>query len=196
MSWLNGVLFKIRCDKADKGEPSLVLCIPEKYIPIVLYQYHTPLLAGHPGVVKVYDTTKQKYYFPGMFNLVKEFVECCLECQSMKSKTDGPRIQYARIPWDTRTMARMSMDIKEMLESELGFKYILVCVCEFINWIKADQKAQTIAIALYLKICCEYGTPKAIICDEAPAFQSVSLQEYFKALNIQPITDLKDTLEL
>ena len=51
----------------------------------------------------------------------------------------------------------------------------------------ADQKAQTIAIALYFKICCEYGTPKAIICDEAPAFQSVSLQEYFKALNIQPI---------
>ena len=26
-----------------------------------------------------------------------------------------------------------------------------------------------------------------MICDEAPAFQSVSLQEYFKALNIQPI---------
>ena len=23
----------------------------------------------------------------------------------------------------------------------------------------ADQKAQTIAIALYFKICCEYGTP-------------------------------------
>ena len=51
----------------------------------------------------------------------------------------------------------------------------------------ADQKAQTIAMVLYFKICCEYGTPKAIICDEAPAFQSVSLQEYFKALNIQPI---------
>ena len=51
----------------------------------------------------------------------------------------------------------------------------------------ADQKVQTIAMALYFKICCEYGTPKAIICDEAPAFQSVSLQEYFKALNIQPV---------
>ena len=109
----------------------------------------------------------------------------------MKSKNDGPRIQYARIPLDTRTMARMSMDIKEMPESELGFRNILVCVCEFTNWMKtiplADQKAQTIAMAIYFKICCEYGTPKAIICDEAPAFQSVSLQEYFKALNIQPI---------
>ena len=68
-----------------------------------------------------------------MFNLVREFVECCLECQSMKGKTDGPRIQYARIPLDTRTMARMSMDIKEMPESELGFRHILVCVCEFTN---------------------------------------------------------------
>ena len=188
---VNGILFKIRYGKEDKGEPSLVLCIPEKYIPTVLYQYHTPLLAGHPGVIKLYDTIKQRYYFPGMFNLVREFVECCLECQSMKGKTDGPRIQYARIPLDTRTMARMSMDIKEVPESELGFKHILVCVCEFINWMKtiplADQKAQTIAMALYFKICCEYGTPKAIICDEAPAFQSVALQEYFKALNIQPI---------
>ena len=188
---VNGVLFKIRYGKENKGEPSLVLCIPEKYIPTVLYQYHTPLLAGHPGVIKLYETIKQRYYFPGMFNLVREFVECCLECQSMKGKTDNPRIQYARIPLDTRTMARMSMDIKEMPESELGFRHILVCVCEFTNWMKtiplADQKAQTIAMALYFKICCEYGTPKAIICDEAPAFQSVALQEYFRALNIQPI---------
>ena len=84
---VNGVLFRIRYDKA---EPSLVLCIPEKYIPTVLYQYHTPLLAGHPGEIKLYDTIKQKYYFPGMFNLVRELVECCLECQSMKSKNDGP----------------------------------------------------------------------------------------------------------
>ena len=171
---VNGVLFKIRYDKADKGQPSLVLCVPEKYIPTALYQYHTSLLAGHPGVIKLYDTIKQMYYFLGMFNLVREFVECCLECQSMKSKTDGPRIQYARIPLDTRTMARISMDITEMPKSELGFRCILVCVCEFTNWMKAiplaDQKAQTIAIALYFKICCEYGTPKAIICDEAPAF--------------------------
>ena len=107
---VNGILFRIRYDKEDKGEPTLVLCIPEKYVPTVLYQYHTPLLAGHPGVIKLYDTIRQKYYFPGMFNLVREFVECCLESQSMKSKNDGPRIQYARIPLDTRTMARMSMD--------------------------------------------------------------------------------------
>ena len=42
---VNGILFRIRYDKEGKGEPTLVLCIPEKYVPTVLYQYHTPLLA-------------------------------------------------------------------------------------------------------------------------------------------------------
>ena len=117
-----------------------------------------------------------------MFNLVREFVECCLECQSMKRKSNGPRIHYPRIPLDTRTMARMSMDIKAMPVSELVIKNILICVCEFTNWIKAiplaDQKTQTIAVALYFKICWEYGTPKTIICDDAPAFTLITLQEY------------------
>ena len=114
---LNGILFKIRYDREDKEEPSLVLCISKKYVPTVLYQYHTPLLAEHPGVVTLYETIKQKYHFPGMFNLVREFVECCLECQSMKRKTDVPRIHFPRISLDTRTMARMCMDIKVMAES-------------------------------------------------------------------------------
>ena len=149
------------------------------------------LYCDNSAFVHIMNGNREPYYFPGMFNLVREFVECCLECQSMKRKPNDPRIHYPRIPLDTRTMARMSMDIKEMPVSELGFKNILVCVCEFTNWIKAiplaNQKAQTIAVALYFKICCEYGTPKTIICDEAPAFTSIPLQEYFKSFNIQPI---------
>ena len=40
----NGILFRIRYDKEDKREPSLVLCIPEKYVPTALYQYHTHIV--------------------------------------------------------------------------------------------------------------------------------------------------------
>ena len=43
-------MFKIRYVKEQKGKPTLVHCVPEKYIPNILYQYHTPLLAGHPYV--------------------------------------------------------------------------------------------------------------------------------------------------
>ena len=50
-------------------------------------------------------------------------------------------------------MARVSMDIKEMPKSILGYTCILVCVCEYTNWVKAiplvDQKSGTIADAIF-----------------------------------------------
>ena len=65
-----------------------------------------------------------------------------------------------------------------------------MCVCEYTNWIKAiplvDQKAGTIADAIFFRIICEYGTPKAIICDEGPAFTSDLMKIYFHAMNIKP----------
>ena len=67
----------------------------------------------------------------------------------------------------------------------------MVCTCEFSNWIVgipvADEQASTIAEALYHKVICQYGTPKVVICDEAPAFQSELMKTYFHALNIKPI---------
>ena len=45
---MDDILFKIRYVKENQGKSTLVLYVPERYVPIVLYQHHTPLLAGHP----------------------------------------------------------------------------------------------------------------------------------------------------
>ena len=108
----------------------------------------------------------------------------------MKEKQLTPKVNYSRIPLDTRLMARVSMNIKEMPKSILGYTCILVCVCEYTNWIKViplvDQKAGTIADDIFFSVICEYGTPKAIICDEGPAFTSDVMKMYFHAMNIKP----------
>ena len=126
-----------------------MLCVPEKYIPIILYQYHAPLLAGNTGIITMYHMVRKKYYFPTMMPLIKQLVASCYECQSMKKSQPIPKVHYPRIPLYTILMARMSMDKKEMPKSILGYNCILVCVCEYTNWIKAtplvDQKSGTIA---------------------------------------------------
>ena len=108
----------------------------------------------------------------------------------MKEKQPTPKVYYPRIPLDTKLMARVPMDIMEMPKSILGYTCILECVCEYTNWVKAiplvDQKSGTIADAIFLRIICEYGTPKAIICDEGPAFTSDLMKMYFHAMNIKP----------
>ena len=48
-------LFNFDYTPGKTGKPTLVLCVPENYIPIILYQYHTPLLAEHPCVMTMYQ---------------------------------------------------------------------------------------------------------------------------------------------
>ena len=74
---MDDILFKIRYVKEQEGKPTLVLCVPEKFIPIILYQYHTPLLTGHPGIMTMYHVVRKKYYFPTMMPLIKQFVASC-----------------------------------------------------------------------------------------------------------------------
>ena len=72
---------------------------------------------GYLMVVILYETTAHKYYFPGMVNLMRESVECCLEGQNMKRKTDGSET-IARI-------VRLSMNIEMSVSEVLGIVIML-----------------------------------------------------------------------
>ena len=63
-----------------------------------------------------------------MLPLIKQFVASCYECQNMKESQPIPKVHYPRIPLDTRLMARMSIDIKEMPKSILGYSGVFWCV--------------------------------------------------------------------
>ena len=127
------------------------------------------------SVRKLTESISRKYFFPGSHSIVRQYVILCLDCQSMKRKEEDASIHCSRIPLDFSLMMRFSMDIKHM-PSKLGFSKLLVCTCEFSNWIiavpSADEQASTIAEVLYHKVICLYGTPKAVICDEGSAFKS------------------------
>ena len=187
---INDILFKLKYDN-NIDDMTTVLCMPEKYVPIILHQYHDEVLSGHPGVRKLTETITRRYYFPGLHTIVRQYVISCLKCQSMKRKEKNASIHYPRIPLDYRPMMRFSMDIKHMPPSRLGFTKLLVCVCEFSNWIVgipiADEQASTIAEALYHKVICAYGNPTTVICDEAPAFTSQLMRSYFHALNVKVV---------
>ena len=61
-------LFRIKIQKDKHIEISLLLLIPETYVPAILYKYHDSLLAGHQGVITMYLTLKDKFYANKLFN--------------------------------------------------------------------------------------------------------------------------------
>ena len=69
---IDDVLFRIKISKDKSLEPSLLLVIPESYVPTNLYQYHDSLLAGHQGVTRRYHTLKEKFYANNVFNSTRK----------------------------------------------------------------------------------------------------------------------------
>ena len=61
-----GLLFQIKPAKHKSLPPNLVLCIPESYIPHIIYLYYDNILGGHQGVDRMYWTIREKFYFPNV----------------------------------------------------------------------------------------------------------------------------------
>ena len=114
------------------GKPSLVLCVPERYLPTVFHQYHDSILAGHPGIVKMYETLKQKYYFPGMINLIHQHVKS---------------LEATRLLQNFRTLLKYvsNIAINDLLEREMtDDKHIWHILTAQLNKLAVDNREESL----------------------------------------------------
>ena len=186
---IEDILFRIKIPKDKNLEPSLLLVIPETYVPTILYQYHDSLLAGHQGVTRMYLTLKEKFYANNLFNSIRKYVQSCHTCHTRSAKEPGHKAYHTRIPYDFRPMSRISADIKWMPLSNQGFNYILFATCEISNYVVGIpiQKANavTIAEALLNRIVYQSGPPKTLIIDEDRTLSADVLMHIYNTLNIR-----------
>ena len=105
---IDDALLRIKKPKDKSLEPSLLMVIPESYVPTILYQYHDSLLAGHQGVTRMYLTLKEKFYANNLFNSIRKHVQSCDTCHKRSAKEPGYKAYHTRIPYDFRPMSRIS----------------------------------------------------------------------------------------
>ena len=60
-------------------QPQRVIKITE--VEKVLYSCHSDLLAGHLGIEATYQRILSKYFWPQMFDTIKQYVQSCTVCQ-------------------------------------------------------------------------------------------------------------------
>ena len=125
------VLFRIKVPNVKSLEPSLLLVIPETYVPTILYQYHDSLLARHQVVTRMYLTLIEKLYTNNLFNSIRKYVQSCHTCYRRSAKDPGYKAYHKRIPYDFRPMSKLSADIKWMPLSNQGFNCILFATCDW-----------------------------------------------------------------
>lgn len=153
------------------------LAVPRCLREDVIRSYHDSLAGGaHLGFERTYRAIQLKYYWPGMYQNIADYVRSCRECQLAKKPTHHAPAPLTPMPIEDR-FSRIHMDILGPLtKTTEGHKYILLVVDSFSKWPEAfplrTQESTEIAKVLFKEIFCRYGAPYTIVTDRGQNFMS------------------------
>ena len=152
------------------------LALPGPCRPDVLRSFHDSHAGGgHLGIQKTFAAIRERYYFPGMYQIISKYVTTCDLCQRMK--TDRKRQPPPLTPMPVEDVfSRWHMDILGPLPKVNGYQYILLVVDSFSRWCESfpleTQDAKQVATVLYNEIITRYGAPSCLVSDRGANFMS------------------------
>ena len=169
--------------------PTLRLFVPKHLRQMVVTQYHDD--NGHMGVQKTYDSIRQKYFWPNLFQELYEHVSKCVKCQTRADPNVQPLLQNADIP--PYPMAKLSLDLSGPYPKTLsGNKYIIAFVDWYSGWPEAfavpDKTAETVAHLIIEEMYPRFGCALELVTDNGSENVNRVVKETLDTLNIHHIT--------
>ena len=165
----------------DERENTLIvydghrIFVPESYRADILRVLHVP----HAGIVKTRQSAKSLYYWPGMYNEVKQMIEKCTACQNMlPSQQLEPMLE----PKASAPMSDVGVDL-----CDIAGRTWLIMVDRYSGYpfAKVLTRLGTSTVVKVLRAWfCDYGFPIAIRTDGGPQFRS-EFDEFCKRFNIR-----------
>jgi len=153
----------------------------------ILKRYHDPADIGHPGQHRMLELLKRIYWWPGLKEDVKRYVQGCFKCQQNKvqhQKKAGELypLEIPQGPWQ-----EISIDIIGPLPKSNGMDAIVVIVDRFMKMIHLKATMTNVSSEGIAKIYRDdiwklHGIPRKILSDRGPQFASKFMEEFTKAL--------------
>ena len=144
----------------------------------------------HPGISKMLQEIRQRYYYPSMAKHVKKWVEGCEECARDKrvpSETMTPELLNLS-EWDLGPEDAMQLDLLPNLPPRGGYENILTAIDVFSRYLFAypltDASAINVAKALIDIMTKHAYLPTTLITDKGTAFTSTIIAEITQILGI------------
>ena len=125
------------------------LVVPQKFRPDKLKSLHEGVTSGHLGQEKTLSKLKERFYWPGHYNDVRDWCQTCVACFKRKSPPTSRRAPMQTITAGYPTQV-MAVDLLGPLpESEKGNSYVMVVGDYYTRWMEAlaipNQEASTVA---------------------------------------------------
>ena len=181
----NSVLWRLCIDGRSQH---LQLVLPSVLRESVLQDLHSGSMGGHVGESKMIHLVRERYYWPGWKESVKEWCRKCRTCSTRKMAPPSKRapLQTLQAGYPLQIVA---VDILGPLPvTAQGNKYVLVACDCFTRWVEVyaiqNQEAVTVAKTLVDEMFCRFSPPEQLHSDQGRQFEADLLKEVCTLLQI------------
>lgn len=155
-----------------KDKTGIKRVILREQVESILYNLHQDMSGAHLGIDAVFEKVRERYYWPQMFEDVRNYINTCDSCQRRGSAERREPLTPIKVQG---LFYKVGIDIKGPLPiTEDGNRYIIVAMDYFSKWPEAKAikniKADTVAQFIYEDIICRHGVPNEILSDRGTSF--------------------------
>ena len=165
------------------------ILIPKQLVKEVLRSLHGEF-GKHPGIFKTITACREKYYFPKMAQLIREWAISCEQCireSRIDPSLSRPSLQnpneHITAPEDA-----IQIDLVPELPPSGGYENIVTAMDVFSRYLfaypTANQDAKTIAKVLITIMTKQAYLPTTLISDKGTAFTSHVIKEVAGVLGV------------
>jgi hypothetical protein len=152
----------------------------------ILNECHDSRTAGHTGVEKTTELIARKFYWPGMYREIDEYVRSCHVCQMNKPSNQVPAGLLQPLPIPEKKWQTISMDlITQLPKTAKGNDAIVVMVDKLTKMVhfaatKTAVSAPQLAQIVFNEVVRHHGVPENIISDRDTRFTSRFWKELWR----------------
>ena len=185
----NGLLVRAYYENTGKVTHHQIL-LPDQLMTPLLESLHGQA-HKHPGITKMIQEFRQKYYYPGSSKIIKKWVETCEDCvKNKRIPTQQIRPEMLNAPeFDLGPEDALQIDVVPHLPPSGGYENIITAMDVFSRYLFAYPVTNANAIAI-AKVIIDIMTrhaylPTRIITDLGSVFVSQIVSEVTHILGIK-----------
>jgi hypothetical protein len=185
------VLLRVRNEHSESLlTPQIVL--PDILVPLVIQLEHNKGMEAHIPYKRVAKTLSAKYYFPNMYERVKNHIHACLPCQFMAYHT---RPSHKLHPFNVPTAPRqlIGIDLATDLPPVKNLNHVVLLVDYNTNYIHVTpvkSKSSSDLLHAFTQYVKDFGIPHAVRHDQELGLTGGNFAAFCSAHNIKQMTTL------
>lgn len=173
--------------KIDRRTHKKIRVIRPYEMEAVLFMFHNDPLAAHASIERMMDKMKTRYYWPQMYENIKEYVKSCDICQrrgNYKRKEPLHPIPVGE------PFHRIGIDYVGPLPRTIkGNRYIIVAMDYLTKWPEArpvkEATAESTVDFIYEDVIARHGCPGIILSDRGTHFNNQLVDKLLKKFRIE-----------